>query len=645
MNDEFVRVMGSGVVQDIGDLSQAFALLSQKLDVTGDELVALTVDFSAFADVNRTSVAESVRLITDVMNQWNISVQDSVVLMDQLTRAAQLTGRPVTEISQAVLNSSAQFKQLGLSLTDSLGFLTAFSKVGADVNATTQALNHAVVVLAQSGGDVAEGFKDAISSIQTAKTSQEALTIATDLFGQRSAPKMVDALRNAKFDLAGFTEQMATAGGTVERTNEATETFGDKWAAFGNKAMAAVEPLGEVLVSIGKIVLDLGTKIFEVLNNILSPILNLIRDEFRDFGDTAQAIFGAVGAAIRGDWKTAWTEAQLIVLNVVKAVLDFFSAMANQIIGIINNMTSALRTTLDAVGVHIKAIAAVSLAELTGVSEAIKSLNDSIQKDGEKTTKVLGQQSVQRQAMFNEELHDYEIGIQERIKAALELQEAYETDLAGQRAMIALSAQAVAASNRQAQAFEQDAAIIGTAMQGLIDGPFTALGAAIVNQENLWKALASGALHAMGLVVKGLGDQMAAKAALDLAQAIAYSTNPFTAPAAPGYYAQAAIEGGAAAAAYTAAGALSAFEKGTPYSTGGAAMLGEAGPELVMGPSIHNLVQGSVVLDAAKTAKLMGGGKGTTLQFNIGSMSRESAGAVIRKVNSAARSLAFEGVL
>jgi hypothetical protein len=126
----------------------------------------------------------------------------------------------------------------------------------------------------------------------------------------------------------------------------------------------------------------------------------------------------------------------------------------------------------------------------------------------------------------------------------------------------------------------------------------------------------------MGLVVKGLGDQMAAKAALDLAQAIAYSTNPFTAPAAPGYYAQAAIEGGAAAAAYTAAGALSAFEKGTPYSTGGAAMLGEAGPELVMGPSIHNLVQGSVVLDAAKTAKLMGGGKGTTLQFNIGSMSR-----------------------
>jgi TP901 family phage tail tape measure protein len=645
LSDEFVKVMGSGVVQNIDDVSQAFSLLAQKLDLTGDALVQATQEFSSFADVNRTSVAESVRLVTDLMNQWNISIEDSTELMDQLTRAAQLTGKPVTEISQAVNQSSAQFKQLGFSLTDSIGFLTAFSKAGADLDITTRALNTAVLKLGEGGGDVAEKFRDLITEIRSGQDPQQAFSDAVDAFGSRAAPKMVDALRNARFDLEGFTEAIAAAGGTVEKTNEATETFGDKWAALGNKIMAAVEPIGEVFITVGKLVIDAINKIVEVLSNILTPAFDLLRDEFRDFGDAFKAVFGAVAAVLRGDWNTAWIEAQLAALNVIKAVLDFFSAMANQVIGIINNMTSALRTTLDAVGVHIKAIGAVSLAEVTGISETIKKLYASLDQGGDEATKKLGQQAAAREKIINDEAKTYDISIQERIKASLALEQSYELQQQAERSLTALTLQAASASTAAAQTFQQNAALIGGAITGLVEGPMVALGGALKTGENAWQALGTAALHSIGAIVKGFADQMAAKAALDYAQASAYASNPFTVAAAPGYYAQAAIETGAAAAGYVAAGALQAFERGTPYSSGGAAMLAEAGPELVMSPGVHTLAQGSAVLDAASTAKLMGHGKGTTLQFNIGKMDSSSVGATLRQAQAIARSMAFQGVL
>lgn len=645
LSDEFVKVMGSGITQGIDDLSEAFSLLAQKLDLTGDALVQATQEFSAFADVNRTSVAESVRLVTDLMNQWNISIEDSAELMDQLTKASQITGQPLSQISETIEATTPRFKQLGLSLTDSIGFMTAFAKAGADGNAVSGALNAALVNLAATGRDIPEAFQEYIKSIREAKDPQEALSLGVELFGTRSAPKMVDALRNAKFDLEGFTDAIASAGGTVERTSEATEDIGSKWAALGNKIMAAVEPIGEVFITVGKLVIDAINKIVEVLSNILTPAFDLLRDEFRDFGDAFKAVFGTVAAVLRGDWNTAWIEAQLAALNVIKAVLDFFSAMANQVIGIINNMTSALRTTLDAVGVHIKAIGAVSLAEVTGISETIKKLYASLDQGGDQATKKLGQQAAAREKIINDETKTYDISIQERIKASLALEESYEIQQQAERNLTMLTLQAASASTAAAQTFQQNAAIIGGAITGLVEGPMVALGGALKTGENAWQALGTAALHSIGAIVKGFADQMAAKAALDYAQASAYASNPFTVLAAPGYYAQAAIEGGAAAAGYVAAGALQAFERGTPYSSGGAAMLAEAGPELVMSPGVHTLAQGSAVLDAASTAKLMGHGKGTTLQFNIGKMDSSSVGATLRQAQAIARSMAFQGVL
>ena len=88
----------------------------------------------------------------------------------------------------------------------------------------------------------------------------------------------------------------------------------------------------------------------------------------------------------------------------------------------------------------------------------------------------------------------------------------------------------------------------------------------------------------------------------------------------------------------------SSFAVGTNFSPAGTANLAEQGPELVIGPSVHNLAKGSTVLTAQQTADVMGR-KGTTMNFNIGTASRETVGAIAQAINVQARRLAFQGVI
>jgi hypothetical protein len=110
--------------------------------------------------------------------------------------------------------------------------------------------------------------------------------------------------------------------------------------------------------------------------------------------------------------------------------------------------------------------------------------------------------------------------------------------------------------------------LMRVAYQGLGDtfrSVFDQLGQDIANGELSWKSLGTAAIRSIGNIVSAIGDELAAKAAATLIEAIAASTNPFTAWAAPGLYKSAATLGVGAAAAYTTGGIL----KATTLAKGG----------------------------------------------------------------------------
>jgi len=174
------------------------------------------------------------------------------------------------------------------------------------------------------------------------------------------------------------------------------------------------------------------------------------------------------------------------------------------------------------------------------------------------------------------------------------------------------------------------------AYTSLLSGPFTALGDALVKQQDIWAALGKAALQAISTIIKGFGDQLAAMAAGKLAEAIADSFDPFTAWAAPGQYTAAALLTAGAAAAYTSAGAIAAFADGTSSAPGGLSLVGERGPELV------NLPTGSKVYNNSQTTSMLSQSNSKTFVFN--SPAALSPVETRREFERMSRRLAFEGV-
>jgi len=87
---------------------------------------------------------------------------------------------------------------------------------------------------------------------------------------------------------------------------------------------------------------------------------------------------------------------------------------------------------------------------------------------------------------------------------------------------------------------------------------FESLGAMLANGQVEWKDLASVAVNAIGSIVTAMGDQLAAKAAATLIEAIAALASVVSAPLAPGLFSSAAILSGGATAAWATGGALKA---------------------------------------------------------------------------------------
>lgn len=85
---------------------------------------------------------------------------------------------------------------------------------------------------------------------------------------------------------------------------------------------------------------------------------------------------------------------------------------------------------------------------------------------------------------------------------------------------------------------------------------FTQLGADIANSEVSWKSLGTAAIRSIGRIISAIGDELSAKAAATLVEAIGASVNPLEAYAAPGLFASAGIKASGAAAAWSAGAAL-----------------------------------------------------------------------------------------
>lgn len=343
----------NGVGRDASELGEMVADLNTRLGVTGDTLTELVGQFDDFSDVTGTDTKTAINSVSDVLAKWNIETSQTVPLLDQLTAASQASGASVTELTNGLKSGQAVFSQFGMSATESIAFLGTLKKNGIDTSSAIMGMKTALANFAKSGLDAKTAFAEISESIKNAGSQTEALSIATQTFGQRNGAEFVRILSGGTDGVEAFTEALENAGGTLARTNEASRTSADalkdlKATIAGVFATSGADnglrdliddvakairnfdftSIKETFSNIGLFIQGVWGQIKELFNN-LSGAIDITGGNFKIFADiiydnlnsayqTIQDLVGMISAILNGDWSVAWEYAKLIVLRTVK---------------------------------------------------------------------------------------------------------------------------------------------------------------------------------------------------------------------------------------------------------------------------------------------------------------------------------------
>ena len=361
-----------GVGANVEQTGKLVADLNTRFGITGDTLEQTTVQFGKFAKVAGIDVSNAVNKMADVMARWNIPLEQSDELMNQLTSASQMSGASVDELISSVTTGQTYFKQFGYSLSDSVALLSNFRKNGIQTSSVLTGMRTALAKFSKEGKDAKQGMAEVSKAIQNASSETEAMAIACETFGTRSGPEMFQAIKNGCLDIEEFKDAMLEANSAMEDTYDASRTSKDAMNDLMNSLKGTFGGFGQAFSALWKGLLDTVTEFVRFFEPLIAPIadafkfvftkigeliswfaselrrfvqqhsgawntvisvLNTVKDAFKKIFNGIVGIvkdaFGLIFSILGGRWEEAWIHAQLIVLRIGKAIQDAMSGIAN----------------------------------------------------------------------------------------------------------------------------------------------------------------------------------------------------------------------------------------------------------------------------------------------------------------------------
>ena len=275
--EKVYRNVSKQVVGSFDDMGTAVGEVNTRFGVTGDDLEDLSVQFLKFAKLNDTDVNSSIDSVQAAMAAWGLTAEDAGDVLDVLNKAGQDTGVSVDNLSDALKTNAPALQEMGFSVADATFFLANLDKSGIDASATLTGLKKALVNAAKEGKPMDEALQDIEKSIKNAKSSTEAITIATELFGTKSGPAIAKAVREGKLSFADLGIALDDFEGNVNSTFEDTLSAPDKFAL--------------AIQGIRVDIADLADNLMEKYAPQIETAINAIKK-------VAEALFSAVDKAI-----------------------------------------------------------------------------------------------------------------------------------------------------------------------------------------------------------------------------------------------------------------------------------------------------------------------------------------------------------
>ncbi len=137
----------------------------------------------------------------------------------------------------SVQKNGPVFKEMGLSIDESVNLLAQFEKNGVNADSALAGLKKAQQnataegkTLSQSLGETMQAIKGASSETEALQIGEtEALQIATELFGKKGALEMTQAIREGRFSVDDLSSGLDDFKGTVTKSQRSFSAKKAPW--------------------------------------------------------------------------------------------------------------------------------------------------------------------------------------------------------------------------------------------------------------------------------------------------------------------------------------------------------------------------------------------------------------------------------
>ena len=225
----------------VGELNTQFGL-------TGDTLQSAAEYLLKYSKITGEDISNSAINAKKAIDAYGLSNEDLARVLDSVTKVGQDTGQSYDSIFQKAIDGAPQIKMLGLSFEEGATLIGRFEKSGIDSSAALSSLSKAAVNYAKDGKSLTDGLNETVNAIQNSTSETKALSIASEVFGSKAAPRMVDAIQRGAFSFNDLAEAAKSSSGTVATTFEETKDPFDDLTTYSNKAKEGLAEIGGTLL-------------------------------------------------------------------------------------------------------------------------------------------------------------------------------------------------------------------------------------------------------------------------------------------------------------------------------------------------------------------------------------------------------------
>jgi len=351
-----------GVPEAAEVVGTVIANLNTLFGATGKTLENLSTKVLDISRLLGTDAAQSSLAFGKTMVQFGVDADESSAVLDKLFFITQQTGIGFDRLVDDLREFGPVLKLANISIEEGALLIGRLAKEGINFTRVSPALRQGFINFGKAGKDTREELIKITARIKEATSEEEAITIASEVFGTEVA-RLVQVMRNGAFSLDNFEEALSGAGGSIQKSKELTALFSEEILTLRNNVTLALEP-------IGKAFLDLFRKVKPQLLSFIKTVGERLPFAIIEAFEAIIQLTPVIGTAFIG----AINGLQIAFKGVALAALGL--AIALRVIALAKAVKDfgAISTQADAANTALKAVEGAFSAVKSSIAEDITEL-------------------------------------------------------------------------------------------------------------------------------------------------------------------------------------------------------------------------------------------------------------------------------